>query len=546
MNKVTLRSRSIGLAASAMAVVLASAGAAEARRLLGIVNISLVYLIVVVAVATIWGLWPALVASLLAAVALDLLFVPPVGTLEVASPDGWLTILFFLSIAALTGRLAAGARARAEEARRSERAMAVLYELGTALIGEDDLTAILPAIARRAAQSFGLDACHILLPDTDERLRLVAGFGPWDEAGGRGAQAIVRHVLITGQVTRVYEPPGVRGPGAAAAPAPQLSARVRRRRADTAWTALYLPLTVAGVVVGVMRVARSGGAAPFDDEDERLLTTFTQQAALAIDKMHLADRARRTAALEEADRVKTALLSAVSHDLRSPLAAIKTAVTGLLEPGAALDAHGRVDLLEAIDTETDRLTRLVADLLDLSRLQGGALHPRKEWADVAEIIAAVVDRLGPRLPAHAITVDVPDDLPLVPVDYLRIDQVLSNLIENAAAYAPPGSPITVSAREDRAGVVVRVRDRGPGIPPVERERVFQPFYRGAKTDGAHAGSGLGLAICRGILEAHGGTITIEAVEGPGASVAVWLPGARPPSASSADEATVAARELAAP
>jgi len=527
-----MSSRWMRFAVSALAVLLASVGAEAVRPVLGIVNISLVYLIVVVAVATVWGLWPALFASLLAALALDLLVVPPVGALTVANPGDWLTILFFLAIAALTGRLAAGARARADEAQRRERAMAVLYDLGTALIGEDDLAVTLPAIARRAAGAFGLDACHILLPDTNDRLRVVAEFGPWDEVEGRGAQAIVRQVITSGHVATVYEPVSATIHG------PSSRAPVIRRRVGAAWGALYLPLTVAGTVVGVMRVARAGGATPFDDEDERLLVTFTQQAALAIDKMRLSERARQTAALEEADRVKTALLSAVSHDLRSPLAAIKTAVTGLLEPGDALDARGHSELLEAIDVETDRLTRLVANLLDLSRLQGGALRPRKEWVDIAEIVAGVVDRLTPRLPERPITVDTPDDLPLIPADYARIDQVLSNLIENAAAYAPPASPIMVTARGDRAGISVRVRDQGPGIPLAERERVFEPFYRGSATEGLASGSGLGLAICRGIVEAHGGSIQIEAVDGPGASVVVWLPGA-PPVA----EGMARAREL---
>jgi len=516
-----MSSRWMRFGVSALAVLMASVGAEAVRPVLGIVNISLVYLIVVVAVATVWGLWPALFASLLAALALDLLVVPPVGALTVANPGDWLTILFFLAIAALTGRLAAGARSRADDAQRRERAMAVLYDLGTALIGEDDLAVTLPAIARRAAGAFGLDACHILLPDTNDRLRVVAEFGPWNEVGGRGAQAIVRQVITSGHVATVYEPMS------AAIQGPSSRAPAIRRRVGAAWRALYLPLTVAGTVVGVMRVARAGGATPFDAEDERLLVTFTQQAALAIDKIRLSERARQTAALEEADRVKTALLSAVSHDLRSPLAAIKTAVTGLLEPGDALDARGHSELLEAIDVETDRLTRLVANLLDLSRLQGGALHPRKEWVDIAEIVAGVIDRLAPRLTGRSITVDAPDDLPLVPADYARIDQVLSNLIENAAAYAPFASPIMVTARAERAGISVRVRDQGPGIPLAERERVFEPFYRGAVTEGLASGSGLGLAICRGIVEAHGGSIQIETVDGPGASVAVWLPGAPP-------------------
>ncbi len=501
--------------AVALAVALASAAAEAAHRLLNVVNLSLVYLIVVVAVATVWGLGPALLASLLAVLALDLLFIPPFGTLAVANPDDWLTLLFFLAIAALTGRLAAGARARAEEARRRERVTTVLYDLSTALITEDDLAVILPGIALRVARTFGLDACHILLPDAGGELQVVAAHGPWRDNGGLGARAILSRVLRDGQAAAVYEPAG---------DTPARSRIVRRHGA--AWSTLYVPLIVGGSVVGVLRAGRGGGPS-FGDEERRLLTTFAHQAALAIDKARQAERADveriRAASLEEADRVKTALLSSVSHDLRSPLASIKTAVTGLLEPGAGLDGVGRAELLYAIDAETDRLTRLVADLLDLSRIQHGMLRPRAEWLDVAEVVAAVVDHLAPRRPAHALVVRAPDDLPLVPADYVRLEQVVSNLVENAAAYAAADTTITVTVEEHAGGVLLRVRDEGPGIPVDERERVFEPFYRGRAAEGPRPGSGLGLAICRGIVDAHGGWIRVEDTMGPGASVAVWLP-----------------------
>lgn len=519
-----MRARWIGFAGSAAAVALASLGAEVALQLLRIVdislgpiNISLIYLIVVVAVAIVWGLWPALAASLLAVIALDFLFVPPFGTLAVRYPSDWLTLLFFLAIAVLTGRLAAGARARAQEARRRERSTAVLYDLSTALIAEGDLAVILPGIARRVAETFGLDACHILLPDENLRLHVVAGFGPWADVDGRASQAILQQVLKDGRLAVVHEPVSASSQSGVVAPA-------LRRARGAPWTVLYLPLIVAGAGVGIMRVARSHGAGSFGEEEERLLTTFAHQAALAIDKAHLAERARHAAALEEADRVKTALLSSVSHDLRSPLAAIKTAVTGLLNPGDDLQAQGRADLLAAIDEETDRLTHFVANLLDLSRIQGGALQPRKEWVDVAEIVVAVVDRLTPRLPEHPITVVASDDLPLLPCDYARVDQVLSNLIENAAAYTPPGTPITIFARPQQRGALIRVHDQGPGIPRSEQDRVFEPFYRGAATEGMRPGSGLGLAICRGIVEAHGGWIRLEPSGAPGTSIAFWLPG----------------------
>jgi len=523
---------------SVLAVAGASLVAEAARRLLGIVNISLVYLIVVVAVATAWGLWPALFASLLAAAALDVLFVPPFGTLRVANPGDWLTLLFFLVIAALTGRLAAGARARAEEARRRERATALLYDLSTALIAESDLSVILSTIVQRMAATFGLDACHVLLPSGDGRLRAVAAFGPWPDVEGRAAQAIMRQVLQANRTAAVYEPARAQDENSAR---PRRTTHVARRRLDALWVVLYVPLSVAGTIVGIMRVARTGAGEPFGIEEEQLLSTFAYQTALCIDKANLAERARYAATLEETDRVKMALLSSVSHDLRSPLAAIKTAVTGLLEPGAGLDRRGRRDLLEAIDGETDRLTHFVADLLDLSRIQGGALRPHKEWADMVEIVTAVIDRLAPRLPTHPIDVHIPSDLPLLPVDYVRIDQVLSNLIENAAAYAPSGSPITITIRSERGGITVRVRDHGRGIAPAERDRVFEPFYRSMVTESLRAGSGLGLAICRGIVEAHAGWIAVEPVEGAGASIAFWLPydAAATPDAATLKEAALA-------
>jgi two-component system, OmpR family, sensor histidine kinase KdpD len=496
--------------ASLLAVVLASAGAGLARYLLGDVNISLIYLVIVVGVATIWGRGPALLASVLAAITLYLFFLSSFGARAIADTDDWLTLLLFLAIAVLTGRLASTAQERAAEARRRARAAAVLYDLSTALLGEGDLAVLLPQIAQRVAQTFDLDACHILLAQDDGRLTVVAGYGSWDEAGNAGAQVLLQQVLRDGRPIALRE---------TAIPHPGDGAGATH---PTAGTALYLPLVAMQHRVGVLRAARAG-AGLSTAEEEQLLATFAQQAALAIEKAHLAQRARQATALEEANRVKTALLAAVSHDLRSPLAAIKTAVTGLLTFGPTMDQAERSDLLRTINQEADRLTRLVADLLDLSRMQSGALHPQKEWVDIAELITAVVERLAPRI-TRPITVTLPDDLLLVRADYVRIDQVLSNLIENAAAYAPPGSPIAVSAQREGEGLTMRVRDEGPGIPRAERERVFEPFYRGATAERAVPGSGLGLAICRGIVEAHGGTIRVEPTE-RGTSIAVFLPDA---------------------
>lgn len=508
-----VRTHGSGYAGGFLVVVLASSGAEISRRLLGDINISLIYLVVVVWVATLWGLGPALLASATSVLVLDLFFLDSFGARAVANTDDWLTLLLFLLIAALTGRLAANARERAVEARKRERATAVLYDLSTALLGEAGLDAILADLTARVADTFSLTSCHIVLPSGDGLLQVAAGYGQWDVAGREGAQAVLQHVLQDGQVIALRET-------ILPASSPQ-----RHSGQMVVATALYLPLMAGAEGLGVMRVARTEGRA-FTGDEEQMLTTFARQAALAIDKARLAERARRASALEEADRAKTAVLAAVSHDLRSPLAAIKTAVTGMLNFGADLEGPQQRELLRAIDGETDRLTHLVANLLDLSRIQGGSLHPQFDWIDVGESLMTVADRLGPRVPQR-IMVDVPDDLLLVRADSVRLDQVLTNILENAALYAPPHTAIHLSAQREGTVVTIRVCDEGPGIPPSERERVFEPFYRGSGS-AAVPGSGLGLAICRGIIEAHGGAIRAEAVGDAGACIVITLPGAVEP------------------
>ncbi len=494
-------------AGSLLVILLASVGAGVARRLLGDINISLIYLIGVVWVATLWGMGPALFASGVAVLALDLFFLDSFGARAIAFTDDWLTLLLFLLMAILTGRLASRARERAIESRRRERATAVLYDLSTALLGDSDLDAILSHLTARVAETFGLTACHIALLGDDRQLRVVAGYGPWD-MGAMAPQTLLQRVLREGRVIAFRE---------TVVP----SAEAGDSAGSGSGIALYLPLTAGLADIGVMRVARVANDG-FRPDEEQMIATFARQAALGIEKARLSEQARRASALEEADRAKTAVLAAVSHDLRSPLATIKTAATGLLNFGASLEETQSRELLRAIDGETDRLTRLVANLLDLSRIQGGALHPRKDWVDVGESLQAVADRLDGRVQQH-IEVSVGDELLLVQADSVRLDQVLTNLVENAATYAPPDSTIYLSAEQVDGSVTIRVRDEGPGIPPSDRERVFEPFYRGAGRERA-PGSGLGLAICRGIVEAHGGTIRVEPTELPGTCLAVTLPG----------------------
>jgi two-component system sensor histidine kinase KdpD len=296
----------------------------------------------------------------------------------------------------------------------------------------------------------------------------------------------------------------------------------RRRQPAGSAPVLYVPIATANRVIGVLRVERSGARERFTTEQGQLLTTFANQAALAIERTLLDEEATRAAVLARSDELKSALLSAVSHDLRTPLASIKASVTSLLQDDIDWSPADQRELLIAINEETDRLTRVVGNLLDLSRVEAGVLKPHLEWNEVEELVRETATRARSLVGSREIVTSVETGLPPVRFDYVEIGQVLMNLIENAARYAPDGTPITISAEAIPRGVEVSVADRGPGIPMGQEERIFDRFYRIAQRPGA-SGAGIGLSVCRGIVEAHGGRIWAAPREGGGAIFRFTLP-----------------------
>jgi len=286
-------------------------------------------------------------------------------------------------------------------------------------------------------------------------------------------------------------------------------------------TALYLPLVAPRGPVGVL------GARPADrhalDAPEELhqLETFANQTALAIERAQLADEARQSQVRIETERLRNSLLSSVSHDLRTPLATITGAASTLLENGSRLDAGTRRELLESVRDEGERLNRLIQNLLEMTRLESGALKLRKDWHPLEEVIGAALSHLGKRLADRPISTRVPSDLPLVAMDDVLIEQVLVNLLDNALKYTPPESPISILATATDRSVTVEVADRGPGLPPGEEGQIFERFYRGPSTTGR--GTGLGLAICQGIIRAHGGRIWAHNIPEGGVAFFFTLP-----------------------
>jgi two-component system sensor histidine kinase KdpD len=255
-------------------------------------------------------------------------------------------------------------------------------------------------------------------------------------------------------------------------------------------------------------------------EERGVIQTLASQIALAIDGMRLGTEAEEARMEAETNRLRAALFSSVTHDLRTPLASITASVSTLLEEGSPLHADQRRELLETIDQETQRLNRVIGNLMDLSRMRAGAMVPTKTPAAMDELIESVIARSGPILEHHDIHLMLREDLPEIPLDVVLIDQALTNVVENAARFTPPGRRITIGAARWHDGVQVRIADQGPGIPREERDRVFEPFVRG---DGS-TGTGLGLAIARAIVAAHGGTIRIGEEPGGGTAVVLELPG----------------------
>jgi two-component system sensor histidine kinase KdpD len=502
-------------------------------------SIPLFFLVPVLLASAIGGQRAGVLVSCAAVFTWDWFFILPLYTVTIASARDVLVLVVFLAVALLVGQLATATRRRAEEALRRARSSEALYELSLALIARRDLSEVLPALIRRLRATFDLEACAVVLPDeregtwhttasaghlpSDLRVdasRNVAAIAGWVHAHGQSA------ALGPGNSARRFA--GPKGPDTDAGPPFRAGgdgrvrgARLRQRRAQ------FLPLRVGTRAIGVLELVYKANASRGADR-EHLLETFANGAAIALEQARLVEEEQAAAVARESDRLKSALLSSVSHDLRTPLAGIKAAASSLLQQDVQWSEEDRGAFLADIDAEADRLTRLVSNLLDLSRIEAGAIRPQKEWEDVSELIDRVTCRLAPRLAGHPLLREVSAGLPPVRLDTVLIEQVLTNLIENAAKYAPPASPITVGAHlVDGPGgapeLHLFVSDRGMGIPRSEQAKVFDKFYRVAGSAGRTGGTGMGLAIVKGVVEAHGGRVAVESRSGEGSTFTVILP-----------------------
>lgn len=463
-------SRMIRGGAAAVLLPLAATAAGRAFQPSGEIAASL-YILAVVGAAAVGGLWSGLAASVASFLGLNYFFTPPRGTFRVDKEQDLVALVVFLIVAGVVATLLARAIEERSRAARREREARLLQYSATKLLAAEPLERRLQDLVAALTQALGLTGCTI--EATIDRRPVAAG------APEQG-------------------PPGA---------------------------ALTVPIEAGGRRLGVLRSSRRAEAGPFSPDEEHLLRACAGQVAITLERARLDEAIEAAKLASEINQLRAALFSSVTHDLRTPLASIKASVTSVL--GGGVDGEQQRELLQTVVEETDRLNRLVGNILDLARVRSGTLVPAKERSSVEEVLESVLHRLGPMLAAVRVRTLARPDLPEIMIDPVQIDQALTNVLENAVRFSPPGGEIQVVLAPWRDGVQIRVTDQGPGVPPEERELVFEPFYRGR---GAQGGSGLGLAIARAIVLAHGGRIRMEGAPTGGAAVVIELPADAPPIA----------------
>ena len=425
------------------------------RGVLDTTLVALLYLLPLGMITALLGFGPGITSALITFLTFNFFFIEPYYTFTVHHPTDVVILIVFLIVAIVISQLVGRAQSGLAAATARELEATQLYELSTALTGLHDDHAIAQILAKQ--------------------VHAVAE-GEYIELNVTGTQPFSFRLPEINPPTRAPE--------------------------------LIVPIEAARGVLGEIRLWRAEPV--ISSRERRLFQTFASQSALALERAWLAQAESRARVLEESDRLKTAILSSVSHELRTPLSTIKAAASSLRGKEVSWDSPARVDLVAAIDDEADHLNMLVGNLLDMSRIESGVLKPKREWNILPEIVGSVLARMKHLAVEHRLEVDVPESLPLVPVDYVQMEQVFTNLVSNSLKYAPADTVVCIRAWQEDELIHVQVSNQGPQVPPEDLERIFDKFYRITAADRV-TGTGLGLSICKGIIEAHDGRIWAENV-----------------------------------
>jgi two-component system sensor histidine kinase KdpD len=483
-----------GYMKSLFLVMAASAACELVRPFLAPTNLVMIYLLAVVLAATRLGLKPAITTAFLSVLAFDFFFVPPRFTFAVTDTQYLLTFAALFTVGVVISTLVSQSRERAEAIRQREVQTSSLYYLSRDLAAAADVEGILQAVIKNVEES--LEARLAVLLSEGEHLQI--------KAASHDLHLDMKELAVADWSFRNRMPAG--------------------RGTETLISAgiLYLPLQTTAGVLGVFGIKLKGEAEFGSPEQRRLLNAFAAQAALAIERVQLVKQAEHAQILQAREGLERALLNSISHDLRTPLVSIIGALDTLRDNVHTLVDEARKELLDTAWDEAERLNRFVGNLLEMSRLEAGAVKPKEQPCDIQDLVGCALGALESRIGARKIEVRLPSDLPPVRMDMALMTQVLVNLLDNALKYSPPESSIEISSRLFDGKLTMEVADHGSGVAEADLKRIFEKFYRVPVPEGA-GGTGLGLAICKGFVEAHGGEIRAENRDGGGLRVTVTLP-----------------------
>lgn len=427
-----------------------------AENTLQIQVIAMIYLLPVLVCTVFWGLTSGILAGLLSFLTFNYFFIQPYYTLLIHQTQDLISLIIFLIVAVVLSQLVAQAREGVRLARIREWEATRMYELISALAGLTDMESILRVLAEKTVETFHFDEVEVNTTAQSKESPLAFRIP-------------------------IEKPPSR---------PPEFSVSMFTARNIEGQIDLWVDQNKLSL------------------EETRLLAAFGNQGALAIERVRLIKSENMARILEESDRVKTSLLNSVSHELRSPLAAIKASASSLRSGAVDWDSAARQELLATVEEETDQLNLLVGNLLDMSRIEAGALYPKTQWNSIVEIIKSVATKMRNLLIQHQVEYDFSDNLPLLPTDFVLMGQVFTNLFSNSIKYAPPGTPIQVTASQQGDNVLIKVVNKSPRVQEEHLEHIFDKFFRVTQADKV-TGTGLGLSICKGIVEAHGGKIWAE-------------------------------------
>jgi len=480
---------------------------------------ALLYLLIVGLVAGLSGVRPALITALLAFLCWNFFFLPPYNTFIVHDPKDWLSLIVFLIVAAATGMQTGRMREREAQALAREREMTMINQFSARLVSDTSISDVAELLMHEVVLTTGARCAALFLADQADNLYEFTSISkndcPPDSMVSRIAQWAYTQSKAVGlpKIGKRSDPAVDGWP---------ISVDYVQAGADAERGDIFLPLQTAARQEGILYVGSRSDGLPYTLNNTRPLVAAANQAAAFLERKRLQSEAIQADALREADKMKSTLMSSVSHELKTPIASIAATIGNLVAEDVEWDREKAAPELAGIQEDLERLTGSINALLDLSRLESAAWEPKKEWFELADVLWSAVSKI-PQKQKPRIEVSLPDSLPMVCVDFVQMARAVENLLTNALTYSPQDSPVKMGVSLDAGTVAIWVEDEGQGIRPDEREKIFEKFYRGASSSRSTSGTGLGLAVAREIIRFHGGRIWVEDVIPHGARFVISLP-----------------------